>query len=234
MQPYTPQFLFTQAHRTAPTRQYLYSLADWSKAPVSVDLGCGTGVITPELTSTDPHAHAIGIDFDSELTSQAQANNRTNPTLHLILSDATALPLRAAVVSFVLSHFTLMWIKDYKSALAEISRVLRTRAMFAAIEPDYAGRIEWSPDTKQNHCYPIIKWLRMKHANPFIGSQLSQLLHSEGFTDITFGVLAWEYHAAAAKAEIQDEAALLRAEGIQWKPPLVSYTPIFWTKALKS
>jgi ubiquinone/menaquinone biosynthesis C-methylase UbiE len=234
VQPYTPHFLLNQAHRTAPTRQYLYSLANWTKAPLSLDLGCGTGHITTELASTVPYAHAIGLDIDLELLSNAQESNSGNARLHWLLSDATALPLRRSLFSFVISHFTLMWIPEHQRAVAEVFRVLRSQTLFTAIEPDYSGRIEGPTKTRKKPHYPIIDWLISKGANPFLGGKLPSELHNAGFSHVAYGVLAWEYHADTAEAEVQSEANLLRAEGIHWEQPLFTYTPIFWIKAKKA
>jgi len=231
VQPYTPLFLSNQGHRTAPTRQYLYSFADWDQAPLSLDLGCGTGFITSELTSLTAYAHAIGIDIDPELLSIAWQNNYENPRLNWLLGDASTLPIRDAVSSFIISHFSLMWIQNYSNALAEAFRVLRSQAIFSAIEPDYSGRIEGSSNTQKESLHPIIRWLITKNANPFLGGVLPSELHGAGFIQITFGVLAWEFHETAAQAEMQEEAEILHAEGIEWTQPLFTYTPIFWLKA---
>ena len=233
VQPYTPQFLFNQAHRTAPTREYLYSFANWNEAPLSLDIGCGTGFITSELTSNATYAHAIGIDIDSALLSNAQANNPHNVRLNWLLSDAMALPFRSSIFSFVISHFTLMWISQSHTAISEAYRILRPKGLFTAIEPDYSGRIEGPGDQNQKQRYPITDWLIRKGANPFLGGQLPFEQHIAGFSHITFGVLAWEYHSDMATEEIQNEADLLQADGIRWEKPRFTYTPIFWTKAIK-
>lgn len=234
VQPYTPNSLFNQANRTAPTRQYFYSLADSQEICLSLDIGCGTGVITPELTSFASFAHTIGLDIDPHLLVKAKDNNPDNVKLHWLLSDARALPFRSSTHSFVISHFTLMWIPEVHRVLTELHRVLKSPALFTAIEPDYSGRIEGSTNPPRNEHYPIVDWLFAKGANPFLGGQLPSKLHDAGFSEILYGILSWEYHATAAKEEIQDEAALLQADGIQWEEPLFTYTPIFWITGRKA
>ena len=70
MELYTTHFLCDQAHRTAPSRQFFYTQVNWKTAPISLDLGCGTGVITPELTSSS-RAQAIGLDINPESVERA-------------------------------------------------------------------------------------------------------------------------------------------------------------------
>jgi ubiquinone/menaquinone biosynthesis C-methylase UbiE len=185
------------------------------------------------LTSFTPFAHAIGLDFNPHLITKAKDNNPDNVLLHWLLSDAMALPFRSSTHSFAISHFTLMWIPEVPYVLAEVHRVLRSQALFTAIEPDYSGRIEGSNNPQRNGDYPIVDWLLAKGADPFLGGQLPSKLHNAGFSEILFGILSWEYNATTAKEEIQDEANLLQAEGIQWKVPLFTYTPIFWITGMK-
>ncbi len=231
MELYTTHFLCNQAHRTAPTRQFFYTQTNWKTAPISLDLGCGTGVITSELTFS--HAQAIGLDINPDLLTQAVMDNRPNNSVHLVLADATSLPFRSSIVSFVLSHFTLMWIHNRETALAELKRILRPGSLLAAIEPDYTGRIEIPKNAEYTSHSPIIDYLIFRGADPFIGGKLPFELQNFDFTEVQFGTLSWEYHPEAAQTEIQDEATLLQAKGIHWKQPVFTYTPIFWVIAFK-
>jgi ubiquinone/menaquinone biosynthesis C-methylase UbiE len=233
VQSYTTHFLCNQAHRTAPTRQYFYTQVDWKEAPVSIDVGCGAGVITLEIATTYSSVQAIGLDINPELLNQAAVDCLTNNSIHLILADATALPLRSSVASFVLSHFTLMWIQNRKTAIAEVNRILRPKGLLAVIEPDYSGRIEIPKDTESTSHSPIIDYLIFRGADPFIGGKLPFELHNCNFNKVQFGTLSWEYHQETAQMEIQDEVALLKSKGIHWKPPVFTYTPIFWIIAFK-
>lgn len=234
MQPYSPDFLCNQAQHTGPTRQYFYTQGNWKDAPVSLDLGCGTGVITPELAEAAPNAQVIGIDINPILLTQAVINNEANPSIHLIVADVNKIPSRPSIFSFVLSHFTMMWIPTWKEALAEIHRTIRFAGVFAAIEPDYAGRIEVPHQPQESSRYPIIHYLIRKKADPFIGCRLPIELPLTGFENIHLGILAWQYNAKVNALEIQEEAALLQESGIQWVLPKITYTPIFWVMATKT
>jgi SAM-dependent methyltransferase len=138
-------------------------------------------------------------------------------------------------MTFVLSHFVLMWIREREQALSEAQRVLLHHGVLAAIEPDYGGRIEapLTADATESPSPPIVKWLLDAGANPYTGSQLPAELQRLGLKAIRFGVLAWEYEPRAARAEIHGEAALLEAHGIRWTPPDFSFTPVFWSLAKK-
>jgi len=231
VQPYTSTFLKEQAQRTTPTRQFFYQHIKWSEAPICIDIGCGTGAITPELSSEDPAVTAIGLDIDPILLSKAVRMHSQHSALHFLLADATYLPLRQSVVSFCLSHFTMMWIIDRIQALKEIRYVLRPKGVFASIEPDYTERIEISEGQTEplpDATYPIIEALQKLGADPYTGSQLPSELEKLGFHNIRSGILSWQFDADVMKAEITDEADLLEELGIHWVAPKFIYTPIWW------
>ena len=231
MQPYTSTFLTEQAQRTAPTRQFFYQHIKWTDAPICIDIGCGTGAITPELTNEAPGATAIGLDIDPTLLSKAVRRHSQHNALHFLLADAMFLPLRPSIASFCLSHFTMMWVIDRIKALKEIRYVLHSKGVFASIEPDYAERIEipeGQTEPPPDATYPIIEALQKLGADPYTGTQLSSELERLGFQDIRSGILSWQFDADAMKAEITDEAALLKELGFHWVKPKFIYTPIWW------
>ena len=231
---YPPNFLQRQAAQTAPTRRFFYANAQWNNAPLSLDVGCGPGIVTSELVLQAKHAAVIGLDCDPSLLATA-ATHLVAPSLHLLLADASALPLRSSCFSFILSHFTLMWVKRRRQALAEILRVLHSGGLFAAIEPDYTGRIEVPPPagTQRSRTLPIIECLIRLGADPYVGSNLAWELDETGFRDVRFGTLAWIFNPSIAEEEIRAEDRLLRSHGIIWSPPRYTYTPIFWVLAGK-
>ncbi|MFX0077797.1 MAG: class I SAM-dependent methyltransferase [Candidatus Hermodarchaeota archaeon] len=231
MQPYTSTFLKEQAQRTAPTRQFFYQNTKWREVPICIDIGCGTGVITPEFTNEAPGVSAIGLDIDPILLSKAVRMYSHNGALHFLLADAAFLPLRQSIANFCLSHFTMMWISERIKALKEIRYVLRPKGVFASIEPDYAERIEIPEgQTKPlpDATYPIIEALQELGADPYTGSHLPSELEKLGFQDIRSGILSWQFDAKAMKAEITEEAALLKELGFHWVVPKFIYTPIWW------
>ena len=231
VQPYTSTFLKEQAQRTAPTRQFFYQHTKWSEAPICLDIGCGTGAITPEFTNEAPGVNVIGLDIDPILLSKAVRKHSQHSALNFLLADAMFLPLRQSIACFCLSHFTMMWISDRIQALKEIRYVLRPKGVFASIEPDYAERIEIPEGRTEplpDATYPIIEALQRLGADPYTGSHLPSELEKLGFQDIRSGILSWQFDANAMKAEISSEATLLEELGFHWGVPKFIYTPIWW------
>ncbi len=237
MQPYTPKFLYNQAHRTAPTRQFFYQQMSLKDAPICLDIGCGAGVITPEISENLPCSTVIGFDIDQSLLQYAITKHSNRQALHYIFADATALPFRTNVGDFAFSHFTLMWIPNRNQALNEIHKTLSARGILACIEPDYSGRIEiYESGTlgKAKPPFPIAIALTRLGADPYTGGQLPGELTNLNFCFVRFGVLSWMFDPKGIEVEIQSEAILLQEKGIEWVLPTFIYTPIFWIFATKS
>jgi ubiquinone/menaquinone biosynthesis C-methylase UbiE len=235
VQPYTPRFLSDQAQRTKPTRQYFYQQTKWSSAPLCLDIGCGAGVISPEIANEIAHSTVIGFDIDSDLLTKAMNEPSFNHAVHYVLADAMALPFRRGIADFALSHFTMMWIPDRIQALKEIQNILLPDGCLACIEPDYTGRIELhkiSSHIQSKPPFPIVTALTRLGADPCTGSQLPSDLASLAFHDIQFGVLSWTFNAGSIRSEIKSEAKLLQEKGLDWTEPTFIYTPIFWVHAL--
>jgi len=236
VQPYTPRFLCDQAQRTAPTREFFYKQTKWSDAPICVDIGCGSGIISKEITDRIAHSTVIGFDIDPHLLAHAVSDNQECQSLHFLFADATALPYRTAIADFAISHFTLMWIPHRIDALKAIYAILLPHGSLACIEPDYSGRIEIleaGSGIKSKPPYPIVTALTRLGANPFTGGHLPGELTQLRFQQIQFGVLSWTFSSQAIRAEILSEATILQSKGIDWTLPDFIYTPIFWIRATK-
>lgn len=84
---------------------------------VVVDLGCGSGSFHYETCSGT--IVATDLQFDS-------AKRRSDvPRVSYVCADSAAIPLANQSVHAVISHNTMEHFADYKSALAEIGRILR-------------------------------------------------------------------------------------------------------------
>jgi SAM-dependent methyltransferase len=236
VQPYTSRFLCDQAQRTAPTRHFFYQQTSWTIAPICIDIGCGTGVISNELTHLVAQSTVIGFDINPDLVAHAVSRYKKNAVLYFLLADATALPFRTTIADFALSHFTLMWISNRKQALKETYAVLLTHGSLACIEPDYAGRIEIfekNSGIQSKPPYPIVTALTRLGADPYTGGLIPGELETLGFGIIQFGIMSWTFNSQSMRAEILSEVALLEGKGIDWILPDFIYTPIFWVLGTK-
>jgi len=86
-----------------------------------LDVGCGTGQLTEEITRFG--AEVVGIDSSAEMISTAQKNF---PQLRFEVADVTALSFDNEFDA-VVSNAALHWVRDQPAAIASIARALKPR-----------------------------------------------------------------------------------------------------------
>lgn len=84
-----------------------------------LDVGCGTGQLTSEITQFG--AEVVGIDSSPEMIASARKNF---PQVKFEVADVTALTF-ADEFEVVVSNATLHWVRDQPSAIASIARALK-------------------------------------------------------------------------------------------------------------
>ncbi len=84
-----------------------------------LDVGCGTGQLTAEITQFG--AEVVGIDSSAEMIAAARKNF---PQVKFEVADVTALTY-ADEFDVVVSNATLHWVRDQPSAIASIARALK-------------------------------------------------------------------------------------------------------------
>jgi len=136
--------------------ELLERLAPFDFTPaVVLDLGCGTGRLTAELSQRYPRAHVIALDLAPGMLREAARHQPRERPFERVCGDALRLPLAAASVDLVFSNLMLQWCDPLDAALAEVRRVLRGTGFFAfsTFGPDtlYELRVSWAQADGYNH-----------------------------------------------------------------------------------
>jgi SAM-dependent methyltransferase len=211
-----------QAGWTQQTRRWLYRRAKLSRARDILEVGCGTGVITEELTRLG--ANVVGLDIDP-----ATLNFTSQRETHAIYvrGDGHALPFPDRAFDAVVCHYLLLWLAQPERGVREMARVTRPGGrVLACAEPDYGGRIDHPPELaalgrRQTEA------LRGQGADPEIGRRLGEIFTAAGL-QATVGTMANQWHAppkpdAAPDGEFEAEwrmrehdlAGILAAEDLR-------------------
>jgi len=238
------QFL-RQARWTQGTRTHLYRQAGLWGAEAVLDVGCGTGAVTAEV-SQRTGGRVTGLDLDPGMIEFAAG---WLPDVEWIVGDAHSLPFPADSFELVLCSFLLLWVAEPKVAVQEMTRVVREGGVvLATIEPDYGGRIDYPEDIRLG---PLMEEsLRRDGANPRIGRRLKALFSSSGLVAQS-GIIGsvWDDRQLAAEFDaewdfiyetlgnVADEAELRSYRDRAWRAvqngERLFFMPHFWALGRK-
>lgn len=105
------------------------------RAPRRVlDLGCGPGDLTFELSRHFPRATVLGMDFTPAMVRRARQRAGPPPRPAFGLADAQALPFRDSTFDLVTSAFLIRNLPRLYEGLDEMRRVLRPGGALLALE----------------------------------------------------------------------------------------------------
>jgi ubiquinone/menaquinone biosynthesis C-methylase UbiE len=197
-----------QAGWTRSMRSYLFRRYDIGAGKRILEVGCGTGAVTSELSATST-SHVFGLDLNFPFLSLASEND---PLTHYTAGDAFSLPFASVSFDAVFCHFFLLWIRDIPSVLAEIARVIRPGGTILALaEPDYGGRIDF-PDSLTE----LGQWqafaLGSQGAQPNIGRRLMAEFLAAGFTEVESGLMGGQWKASYDPTVFEAEWKIIESD----------------------
>ncbi len=197
-----------QAEWTRQPRQYLFNLAGISAGHRILDVGCGTGAITKEISKIN-QLNICGLDLSNDFLDIAA---RDNPVAQFILADAHQIPLIQGAFDHSFCHFLLLWVDQPSKVIEEMIRVTKPGgAILILAEPDYGGRIDFPEELTI-----IGEWqqaaLHRQGADPLIGRQLAALLHQSGLQKIEVGVIGAQWSSPPSEIELASEWEVIRSD----------------------
>lgn len=102
-----------------------------------LDIATGTADLPLILAALDPQVRVTGIDIAAEMLARGRAKVRRNGAAAQVVlrqGDALALPAAAASVDAVTIAFGIRNVADYRTALREMHRVLRSSGSVTILE----------------------------------------------------------------------------------------------------
>ena len=135
-----------QARDSMRYRRRRYEAAGLKGKERVLDIGCGTGAVTLDITrQTD--GEVVGIDIDRGKLRVARETLVDAPGVGLAQADATHLPFGNGTFDLVVFNLVLIYVADQQAAVDEMARVTRSGGhVLATMEPDYAGIISYPED----------------------------------------------------------------------------------------
>lgn len=164
-----------------------FELMDLHEGQSVLDVGCGTGVMLPELAeAVGATGSVIGLDHAAAFLARAHRRLRDaglDDRVRLVHGDATALPFAGGSFDATHSERVLMHLPDPDAAIREMVRVTRPGGRVVYAEVDTRAAEIDHPDRE------LIEQLMQNAAsqirNPAIGIELRRRLIEAGLDEVT-------------------------------------------------
>jgi SAM-dependent methyltransferase len=171
-----PDLLREQAAWLAPARGRLFRQVHIARRTRVLDLGAGSGAVTPALVRRSS-GQVVALDRE---VGALQVVARDVDGAAPVGGDARRLPFRSASFDLVFAQLAFLWIAPLDTALDEVNRVLASGGALVALEPDYGGMIEHPPEVATQWIWEAA--LDRAGADPRVARKLPGRLAARGFT----------------------------------------------------
>lgn len=215
-----------QAIETAEERIPLYLQVGLKEADLTLDVGCGSGVITRDLARLTKGT-VIGVDGSPDMIDAATNILEDYNNVQLTIGNAEQLPFCNHTFAVVTCNLLLMWTNNPQQVVNEMARVTKPGGkVLASLEPDYGGKIHYPENPKVD---PIFagKAIKQRGGDPHIGRKLRALFVTAGLkTEVGIGNSriwsceedkAYYLHARDFYVRALKEAGLKQEEIDKWE-----------------
>lgn len=196
-----------QAGWTFSIRRSLFARAGLERARSVLDVGCGTGVLSAEVSGQAQSVYALDLALESLQFARTAA-----PVAAYTQGDAHQLPYPGDCFDIVFCHFLLLWVADPVRAAAEMKRVTRPAgSVLILAEPDYGGRIDYPSELARMGALQA-EALTRQGASTNMGRRLGEILGQAGLQVLETGLLGGQWTSPPSPDEWQNEWTVLRAD----------------------
>ncbi|WP_058451215.1 MULTISPECIES: malonyl-ACP O-methyltransferase BioC [Legionella] len=169
-----------------------------------LDLGCGTGIFTPQLKKHYPQAEVIGLDLSYTMLKQAKKKQKWRCRWPLINADMVSLPFGDGVFDLVFANQVVHWAQPFSAVIRELNRVMNLNGclMFSTLGPDTFKELKQSWSLVDNYA----------HTNDFMDMHdIGDCLLAEHFLDPVVDMELLTVHYSSLKQLLQN----LKAQGVR-------------------
>lgn len=103
-----------------------------------LDLGCGPGRFSQQLTKLFPKAQVVGLDLAHAMVLQAKKKQGWRRKWSLVTADMLHMPFPSGVFDLVFANQAIHWASPLKQVFRELNRVMNVNGclMFTTLGPD--------------------------------------------------------------------------------------------------
>ncbi|WP_214105176.1 class I SAM-dependent methyltransferase [Acrocarpospora catenulata] len=202
--------VYTHGHHESVLRSHRWRTAENSAAHLLpylredqtlLDIGCGPGTITADLSTRVARVTATEIGETELDLARAEAAARGRANIEFAVADIHALDFPDDSFDVVHAHQVLQHVADPVQALREMRRVCRPGGLVTARDSDFS-RFSWSPAVPGLDDW-IALYRSLARANggePDAGRHLAAWAGEAGFTAVTAGESTWHFTTPEERA----------------------------------
>lgn len=120
-----------------------------------LDLGCGPGGFSKELTLLYPKAQVIGMDLSLAMLEQAKGKQSWRRKWSLVAADMQKMPFATGIFDLVFANQVIHWSSSLAHVFRELNRVMNVDGclMFTTLGPDTFKELKtaWSDANQYAH-----------------------------------------------------------------------------------
>jgi len=155
-------------------KELLHSIDVAKLTGTLLDLGCGTGFLTGELSAHSNHETTIALDIALSMLQTTQSKQADQSNIRYVCADAEHLPLAGQSIDSVFSNLALQWCSNLEAVFTGIKRALKPEGqlVFSTFGPQTLHELKSAWAAVDNY----------NHVNAFYSeTQLKQFLQQAGF-----------------------------------------------------
>ncbi|MFC0081709.1 class I SAM-dependent methyltransferase [Aciditerrimonas ferrireducens] len=162
-----------------------------------LDLGCGVGTLTADLSARVAPGPVVALDLAAEVLAEAQrsiADAAGTGPVAFALADGLRLPFPDDSFDVVHAHQVLQHVADPVAVLAELRRVCRPGGLVAARDSDYLVELCSPADPRLARWRDLyVAVARRNGGEPAAGRYLVTWAERAGFGEIRASVSTWAF-----------------------------------------
>lgn len=165
-----------------------------------LDIGCGTGFLTSQLSKAAPQADLLALDLALPMLQVSRSNYPAMDAEYLC-ADAEQLPLAAQRIEQIYSNLALQWVQDLPVTLAGFKRVLKPggNLCFATFGPETLRELKAAWAAVDDYA----------HVNDFLSAdQINSALQAAGFAEIGIDSVLYQSSYPSVQALMRELKAI--------------------------
>jgi len=203
---------YTHGHHDAVLRSHRWRTAENSASYLLsrlrpgmriLDVGCGPGTLTADLTARVGPGAVVGIDTSAEVLDEARAYcaEQGVDNVTLVHGDFRTAGLEAGSFDIVHAHQVLQHLRDPVGALREMARLTRPGGILAARDVDFTATTVAPEGPGLDRFRPVyLAVTRRNGAEANAGRWLPRWAREAGLDDVTYTTSTWTFATPAERA----------------------------------